>query len=165
MGLSKRTLFFMSFIFNLVNQAVFFTLLWRETFNLYIAIVISIILVCWVLYICYPFFKKFDKQGWDAWYFLMYLFSTPPLVINFVIPFVQPDWISYKLIMLSQWLFLFFLTTTTYAINLFTTWSYYRKVKELNEFEKFNTLFIFYQMLYAIIMVTTYAIYHIFFKL
>ena len=165
MGLSKKTLFYVSFIFNLVNQAIFFILLWRETFNVYIAIVISIILFCWVLYICYPFFKKFEKQGWDAWYFLMYLLSTPPLVINFVIPFIQLDWILYKLIILSQLLFVLFLTTTIYAINLFTLWAYHREVKKLNEFEKFNTLFIFYQMLYVIIMFTTCAIYDIHFKL
>ena len=160
----KKTLFYVSFIFNLVNQAIFFTLLWRETFNVHIAIVISIILFCWVLYFCYPFFKKFEKQGWDAWYSLMYLLSTPPLVINFVIPFLKFYWILPDAIFLSQWLFAILLTAPTYFINLFTIWSYYRQVKELSEFQKFNTLFIFFQMIYTIVMITTYAIYHIFFK-
>lgn len=165
MGLSKKTLFYMSFIFNLVNQAIFFALLWRETFNVHIVIVISIILFCWVLYICYPFFKKFDKQTLDTWYFLMYLLLTPPLVVNFFIPFLKFYWILLDTIFLSQWLFAILLTAPTYFINLFTTWAYYRKAKELNEFEKFNTLFIFYQMLYTIVMITSYVLYDIFFKL
>lgn len=161
----KKTLFYIGFIFNLVNQTIFFTLLWRETFNVHIAIVISIILVCWVLYICYPFFKKFDKQTLDAWYSLMYLLLTPPLVVNFVIPFLKFYWILPDTIFFSQWLFAILLTAPTYFINLFTTWSYYRKVKKLNEFEKFNTLFIFFQMIYTIVMFTSYAFYDIFFKL
>lgn len=161
----EKTLFYVSFIFNLVNQAVFFTLLWRETFNVHIAIVISIILVCWVLYICYPFFKKFDKQGWDAWYSLMYLLLIPPLVVNFFILFLKFYWILPDTIFFSQWLLAILLTAPTYFINLFTTWSYFRQVKKLSEFQRFNTLFIFFQMIYTIVMITSYALYDIFFKL
>lgn len=161
----KKTLFYGSFIFNLLNQAIFFTLLWRETFNVHIAIVISIILFCWVLYICYPFFKKFDKQTLDAWYSLMYLLLTPPLVVNFFIPFLKFYWILPDTMFFSQWLLAILLTAPTYFINLFTTWSYFRQVKKLSEFQRFNTLFIFFQMIYTIVMITSYALYDIFFKL
>ena len=163
MGLSKRILFFMSFIFNLANQAVFFTLLWRETFNLYIAIIISIILFCWVLYFCYPFLKKIKKQDWDTWYFLIYLLLTPSLVVNFFIPFLKFYWLLPESMIFNQWLFVILVTTPTYATNLFMAWTYYRKAKELNEFQRFNTLFIFFQMIYTIVMITSYVLYDLFF--
>lgn len=161
----KKTLFYSSFIFNLLNQAIFFTLLWRETFNVHIAIVISIILFCWVLCVCYPFLKKIKKQDWNTWYFLIYLLLTPSLVVNFFIPFLKFHWLLPESMIFNQWLFVMIVTTPTYATNLFMAWSYYRQVKKLSEFQRFNTLFIFFQMIYTIVMITSYVLYDLFFKL
>lgn len=160
----EKFLFYISFIFDLLAQSFLFILIWRETFNVNIVISISIILFCWVLCVCYPFLKKIKKQDWNTWYFLIYLLLTPSLVVNFFIPFLKFHWLLPESMIFNQWLFVILVTTPTYATNLFMVWAYYRKVKKLNEFEKFNTLFILCQMIYTIIIAISSIILSFFFK-
>lgn len=158
MFLIKKVCLFSLLILNLLIFSCWFCLRWNNVLNLWLSIVLSIILFLILWYESFKFLKCKIKQKFDWGYVCSYvclaifycwcifLILNESWKINLINTFEEQKFTQ-------VWgLFFFIITIPIYISNFFLFWANHRKVRELEEFEKFNTWIILQQLFFSILV-------------
>ena len=156
MFLIKKVCFFALLILNLLIFSCWFWFVWDEILNLWLSIVLWLLLFGYLWYKSFNFFNSEIPQKFNWGYLVSYAFLA--IFYGWCILLSLNEFWNIHLInnfeeqkFTQIWtLFFFIITVPIYISNFFLFWANLRKVKELEEFEKFHTWIILQQMFLSI---------------